>query len=65
MRDHHQPDYRTLGACLSRLIARLKQRLSRFERRAGMFGVSRGADGYDYIIPTPSGAIPMGKRRAQ
>lgn len=65
MRDHHQPDYRTrsLSACLSRLFARLKQRLSRFERRAGTFVVvSRDDDDFDYITPR---AVPMGKRRAQ
>jgi len=56
---------RSIGACLSRLIARIKARLTHFERRAGTFRVGRGEDGYDYISPTPSGADPMGKRRAR
>lgn len=57
---------RALGSAFRRLIARILRRRPRIERKQSIaVGAYRRADGYDYITPTPAGALPMGKRRAR
>ena len=57
---------RSWSGVLSRLLAHVRQRMTRSERKlGGLFRAYRDADGNDYIAPVPCGALPMSKRRAR
>lgn len=64
MRHYLITDFRdhSIGAGLRRFIASIGRRLMRGEKLGG-YRPCRGADGYDYIHPAPTGAVTMAKRR--